>query len=965
MFHLEDLAGLARTIDPERAESLVQELGDAPALIPAILLATAFPPFTPRQDWQLEGLSRLAHAGFRRPRNLREFEVVLESALESGASPEERIARFRRAVWLEKARIALRELLPTSLGGAHVETTSLELSQLADAVLGLALREAEAETEERYGPPLRADGERAELVVLGMGKLGGNELNAGSDVDLIFIYDTDEGESRVSLHEHFTRVTRRLVQLIDTPSADGLIWRVDLRLRPEGSQGPLVNSVAAAERYYETWGRLWERSALLRSRRSAGSVKLGQLLEREVITPFVFRHEVDPQIAAGLADLVHRSRRELSPSLERDLKLGPGGIREAEFFVQSLQLIWGGQQPLVRKKNTLEALARLRNRGLVSDREARSTASAYVLLRKVEHRIQWMTGLQTHLLPEEGPELERLARSLRFPKAEVLLSELERARADVHRVFQALAPHSSPVSRPSRYAALVAALDSGRDALLAASEGVYPNADVVEHLLALARRPDDLLGAVTRERYPSLAERVLEAVATSSDAEQAAQYLRSFFARFLSPAPYVAALAEDPIALRRLVTVLGASVFVGEALTARPDFADVVLFGEDVVTSPSEAVESEIQAQLAALPDDAEPYERQEALVTGLRIAKRRLMVEVAAADLEGTLGMREVMLLLSLLADEELQRAAEFELGPGSSGLAVIALGKLGGRELGYGSDLDVLFIYDPQKAPNPEEAGAYFARKAQRIIHLISEPNAAGPGYDLDTRLRPSGSQGMLVTSLESFARYHAVRLEGAAELGPGVQWSGAAWERQTLLRARYCAGDRALGERAIQIAERAAYDAGAPPAGELRRLRARMEKELGRERSDRYDLKTGRGGLLDVEFAVQWLQMVHGKDPAVRTTDTTEAIEALYRRGYLARAEYETFREGYRFLRRLEQRIHVLRGAGSSALELRSRGLQHLARRMGYRDGPGERALDQLLERYRDVTTEVREAFDRILT
>ena len=403
MFHLQDLAGLARTIDAERAEALSRELGHQPERLPAILLATAFPPFTPRQSWQLEGLTRVARAGFRRERTRREFETLLGGAFEAGRSSEERLAEFRRAIWIEKARIALRELLPTSLGGADIETSSLELSRLADAVLELALREAEAEAESRYGAPFRTDGRPSELVVLGMGKLGGNELNAGSDVDLVFVYDTDDGESRVSLHEHWTRVTRRLVQVIDTPSEDGLIWRVDLRLRPEGSQGPIVNSVSAAERYYETWGRLWERSALLRARRSAGSAKLGQLLEREVITPFVFRHEVDPQIAVGLAELVNRSRSELSTSAARDLKLGPGGIREAEFFVQSLQLIWGGQQPLVREKNTLEALSRLRNRGLVSDREARSTASAYVLLRKVEHRIQWMTGLQTHLLPTEGP----------------------------------------------------------------------------------------------------------------------------------------------------------------------------------------------------------------------------------------------------------------------------------------------------------------------------------------------------------------------------------------------------------------------------------------------------------------------------------------------------------------------------------------------------------------------------------
>jgi [glutamine synthetase] adenylyltransferase / [glutamine synthetase]-adenylyl-L-tyrosine phosphorylase len=953
---------LARYIDAERAEWLSKELGAGEEESAALLLGAAYPALTPTNDWQLEGLARLYREGFRIRRRTEESRVRLSEVMAAQASEEARLTALRRASWLEKARIALRELLPPALGGAPVEVTSHELSGLADAALAACLTEASVRTAQRYGQPLRANRQPSELCAFGMGKLGGHELNAGSDIDLIFFYDDDDGGSELSLHEHWSRVVRRTVSYIDTPSADGLLWRVDLRLRPEGSQGPIVNSVSAAERYYETWGRLWERSALLRARCSAGSRKLGLVIEREVISPFVYRKEVDPALASALGELLLRSRRELTEDAGRDLKLGVGGIREAEFFVQSLQLIWGGKQPVLRTRNTLQALTRLEGRGLVSDREAQEIASAYVLLRRLEHHVQWSSGLQTHLLPPPGAELDRAARCLRLRDSPTLIETLERARLAVHELFEALVPRSSTAAATARYAPLLSALDGTREELQRAAEQRYADADIAEHLAALARRPDGLLGSMTRERFPSLAERVLDALASSPDPCQAARYLRSFFGRFLSPAPYVAALAEDAPALNRLVTVLGSSAFVGEAVAARPDFADVVVFGAGAISEPRGAVQSEIDAQLAAIPADADQYERQQAFVTALRIAKRRVTVEVAAADLAGALGTRETTLLLSLLADEELERALAFVLGEEPHGLCVIAMGKLGGRDIGYGSDLDVIFIYDPAAAPRPEEAGVWFARVAQRVIRLVSEPGAAGPGYELDTRLRPSGSQGLLVSSLEAFARYHQVSL-GDAE-PPSVQPSGAPWERQALLRARVCAGDRALGERAISVARRAAYEGGAPDASEIRRLRERMERELGREREERLDLKSGRGGLLDVEFAVQWLQMRHGSDGRVRTTDTVVALEALSRAGYLERRRFEALREGYRFLRLLEQRIHVLRGAGSSVLEPGGRELRLLARRMGYRDLPSESAEQQLLTRYREVTSEVRGAFQAIL-
>jgi glutamate-ammonia-ligase adenylyltransferase len=954
---MEQLNRLAELIDSERARALASDLGGRPL---AVLLGTAFPPLTPQHAWQLEALDRLAERGWRAQRR----HVELVRALDAGgpAAASDAVMPFvRQKVWAEKARIALRELLPVELGGAELDSTAYELSLLADAALGHVLREAMREVEARSGPPMRADGERSSLAVFGMGKLGGLELNAGSDIDLLFVYDTDEGASGLTLHEHWTAVVRRLVELVETTSADGAIWRVDLRLRPEGSTGAIVNSADATERYYTRWGRLWERAALLRARPTAGDLRLGLLLEREIMHPFVYRRQVDPGIAAGLAELVARSRAELSPDPARDLKLGRGGIREAEFFVQTLQLVWGGREPSLKTRGTLSALSRLRSRGLVSDDEATSVSEAYVLLRKLEHRVQWMSGVQTHLLPQ-GDDLTRLAATLRVDEGS-LLAAVARAREVVHRLFTSLAPGPVSVTKPSSLVPVADLLVSRAETLDRAARDAFGSEEIGEHLRALARRPDGLLGELTRERYPGLVLAVLDELKASSDPEHAAEGLRAFFGRFLSPEPYVAALASQRLGLRRLVTAFASGAFIRDAVLARPELADLIVFGEAAISDPAAAVEIEIegQAQIQAAGGDA--GDGRDALVSGLRIAKQRVMVEVATADLAGALSTREATRHLAALADAELDSAVRHALGTGD-GLAVIAMGKLGGREIGYGSDLDVLFVYDPRKAPDEDEASAWFSYKAQAIIRLISEPHVAGPGYELDTRLRPSGSQGMLVTSIEAFARYHSVPPPGVEGKPSGVGSSGASWERQALLRARFCAGDPELGARALRIAEQAAYGGRAPDSLEIHHLRSRMERELAREREDRFDLKAGRGGLFDVEFAVQFLQMRNGADTRVRTPDTAEALEALATLGHVRAADYEALREGYRFLRRLEQRIHVQRGRGSSTLDTRDPGLRALAHRMGYRDGPGLFAVDALLARYKDVTENVRAAYRRVL-
>jgi glutamate-ammonia-ligase adenylyltransferase len=868
----------------------------------------------------------------------------------------------------ERLRVAARELLPH--GGSDIDVTSRELSDLASVSIELALAEALAWADARFGVPVSASGDRAAFVVLGMGKLGGHELNAGSDVDLLLLYDTDEGaivkdgvETETSLHEYFARVSQRFTATLSDVTEDGFVWRVDLRLRPEGARGPLVNSLAAAERYYETWGRTWERAALVRARPVAGDARLGHEV-LAALAPFVWRREVNPAVADEMIALTARARAEAASDPERDLKLGVGGIREVEFFVQSLQLIWGGREPSVRAPNTLDALRRLRARGFVTDREGREMADAYMALRRLEHRVQFATGLQTHTLPKPGdPLLDRIARSLGFAGERELERDLEKTRRRVASRFASLSREGRAEDRgPGALDRLLYAFDAGDEgavlAWLSTSFGPSASPDLARHLLALARRPDYPLGATTRDRFPDLAPVLVEALSDAADPEQAARLMATFFARLGTPSVYARALAEDPRATRALVGLFGASAFLGASMVGHPELADRLLFGRGAPTP--ESARGAIDEELAALAPDADV----EDFVGALRRAKGRVTMEVGLADLAGELTTRACTQVLSALADATLERATRFAWGSRRGALAVIAMGKLGGGEIGYGSDLDLFFVYDEARAVAGEDdaAAEEFVRTAQRVMRLVSAPSGDGPGYELDTRLRPSGNQGLLVVSLDVFARYHRVDGSDAADAVSTPEAHD--WERQALLKARACAGDPTLGAKVIALAHAAAYERGAPLPERVHHLRMRMERELAGERRGRYDLKLGRGGLVDVEFAVQWLQMKYGRDPRIRTTDTEVALGALETCGYLEPHLAAPLREGYRLLRRMEQRLRVLHGTSTQLIEEGALGMALLARRMGMRDGPRGTASEALVARYLEVTRDVRAAYTAVL-
>jgi glutamate-ammonia-ligase adenylyltransferase len=663
--------------------------------------------------------------------------------------------------------------------------------------------------------------------------------------------------------------------------------------------------------------------------------------------------------------LAERARVELATDPERDLKLGTGGIREAEFFVQALQLVWGGRDPRLRSPSMLSALRSLRARGLVTDKEGREVEAAYLVLRRLEHRVQFATGLQTHALPERGELLDRIARSLGFATSASLEEEVSLTRKRVHRALLSLRAGHESRAAPEELERLFVALDTGEEApVVARLEEHFEGAaspDLARHMLELARRPDSVLGAATREKSPELAANLVGALTGAADPEQASRFMARFFARLSTPSVYARALSEEPWALRRLVNLFGSSAFLGESIVGHPDLADRLLFGRSAPSVPGARLA--VEEEIAKLSNDAS--RDPDAFVGALRRAKGMVLLEVGFADLAAEMGTRGCTATLSALADAVVDRVTRFamrEQGADDLSLAVIAMGKLGGNEIGYGSDLDLVFVYDDRAAGesgDPERA----ARVAQRVLRLLSLPHGDGPGYALDTRLRPSGNQGLLVVSLDAFARYHGL----SSEVDPATA-QGRDWERQALIKARPCAGSVALGEAFVVLAHAAAYERGAPPPDRVHHLRARMEQELAGERRKgsraRYDLKLGRGGIVDVEFAAQWLQMKHGMDRRVRTTETETALAALEACGYLDPALAASLREGYGFLRRIEQRLRILHGASAQLIEEGAPGLPPLARRMGMRDGPQASASDSLLTRYREVTEDVRTAYLAVL-
>ncbi|NDY91960.1 bifunctional [glutamate--ammonia ligase]-adenylyl-L-tyrosine phosphorylase/[glutamate--ammonia-ligase] adenylyltransferase [Ideonella livida] len=751
------------------------------------------------------------------------------------------------------------------------------MTALAEATLELALAEACREADARYGAPLNEQGQRIDFWIIGMGKAGARELNVSSDIDLIYVYE-EEGETtgpqKITAHEYFAGVAKRLYALIGDVTEDGFVFRVDLALRPNGNSGPAVVSLAMLEEYFLVAGREWERFAWLKSRVLAPreSVTSGRARQLSaLVTPFVYRKYLDYSVFEGLRNLHRKIREEATrraagrPERANDVKLSRGGIREIEFIVQLLQVARGGQFPEIRTRSTLKALDKLAAGGLMKPETAQALGEAYVFLRQVEHRIQFLDDQQTHLLPTEDRDLGWIAASMDMVcSADTceLLDKLCAVRELVATEFDALL-HDR---RPPRPGAVGGCRNCGgplpvdADALLEK----LPEA-LLQRVRPFAASPKvQALKDDAKLRLGQLLQRAGQTLRDGHCSEEAAQRFVDWLEPLLRRDSYLTLLAERPAVQQRLLRLLGLARWPMRYLLQHPGVIDELADERQMADRFDRAAfEADLEERHAAWMRSGEADEG--SLLDTLRRAHHAEIFRILVRDVEGRISVEQVADDLSALADAVLACTLRWawahlrQRHRPEPQFAVIAYGKLGGLELGYGSDLDVVFLYDDADEADPYQAQEVYTAFVRKLIAWLTLRTAAGELFDIDTALRPNGNSGLLVTSITSFDNYQRGR-------GSNTAWT---WEHQAITRARFCAGSAALGER-FEATRRAVLCAPrdlAALAGEVAGMRQKVSQAKP-VRADRYDVKLSEGGMMDVEFAVQYLVLAHAcPNPALQ--------------------------------------------------------------------------------------------------
>jgi len=778
----------------------------------------------------------------------------------------ETLRRFRHA---EALRLVFRDVndlddLPGTLSAT---------SMLYEALLGAALAWSERAMAARYGQARDADGALQRLVVVGFGKLGGGELNFSSDIDLVLAYPhggQSDGARALDNSEYFVRLGRQLVRLLHEPTVDGICARVDLRLRPFGNAGRLALSFAAMEQYYQNEGRDWERYAWIKARPVAGDRVAGKQLQ-EMLRPFIYRKYLDYTAFAGLREMKALIDAEVArKDLADNLKLGPGGIREIEFIVQLTQLIRGGREPSMRVRGLLPALTACEARGHISAARARMLRDAYVFLRRLENRVQMLRDAQTHDIPPDALCRERIALGLGYPDWDTLGATLAVHRAIVSDEFAAvLMPQGGRAAKvPAADNVLwQRACDESLDAGVLEASGFVPGDELADTLLKLPQASSvRAMSARSRERLDHLMPQLFGAARDSAAPVPCLLRLCRLVQAVARRSAYLALLEEQPLARKRLARLFADSAFLAERVIAQPLLLDDVL---DPRIDQLPLKRADISAEIARVLGTLDEREA-EAELERINEFKASTAFRLGLAFNDGRADAVSTARRLAALADSvvgavttlaERELVAQHGRLPGEgSGFAVLGYGSLGGEELGFASDLDLVFIYDGQRAQamsdgaRPLEGARWYQRLAQRVMNWLTVLTRGGRMYEVDTRLRPDGSKGLLVISLDGFAAYQRSRA-----------WT---WEHQALLRARPVAGDAALTAQLAEVRRQilAVPRERAAVLAEVSSMRQRWRAERDRSGPAEIDLKQGHGALLDIEFALQGLVLAHAQAPGL---------------------------------------------------------------------------------------------------
>jgi len=804
--------------------------------------------------------------------------------------------------------------------------TLASLSSLADEILLAAHKAAIESLAGRFGMPIDADGGRISLVILAMGKLGGSELNFSSDIDIIFLYPEDgetDGARTLSANEYFVRLARRITRLLEDTTEDGFVYRVDTRLRPFGESGPPVVSFASLESYLLKHGRSWERYAYVKAR-IIGETELGAVakeLSSNIIDPFVYRRYLDFGVFESLREMkalivAEVRRRELA----NNIKLGPGGIREVEFIVQSLQLVRGGSNGKLRCPELAIAMRELDHSRSLPAESIEELTAAYRFLRRLENLIQALRDQQTHDLPEDDLNRARLAYAMQFENWSSLADVLSMHRANVSRHFQEVAFRAQGEAGVATTANSIAALWSGdgdesRWSELLLEQGFDQHELLAGELVAYSRsRPVLELGSSARKRLRHFIPELLALLHGRQKPAQTLKRVLNIISRILRRSAYIALLNENHAALQRLVDLCEQSAYLADEIGRFPVLLDEML-DPRIFTAGVSA--SEMAVEITARLQQAAGGSSEEQIEI-LSQFQRATLFRIAIADFSGEMPIMKVSDALTDLAELVLERTlacawADMVVKHGEptyrldgvrhkAGFGVVAYGKMAGMELSYQSDLDLVFLHDSvgdeqqTDGASPLDNNLFFARLVRRLVHFLTTQTSSGALYEVDTRLRPSGRSGLLVSNVEAFERY---QLENA--------WT---WEHKALLRSRPVAGSVKVNRKFEQVRSNILRNHVDTEklADEVKEMRARMRTQLDKTSEDKFDLKQGRGGIADLEFLVQYLALKNaaGNKAVIHYRDNIRQLGTLGAANCLPPSDVSELQQIYREYR---ARLHQL--------------------------------------------------------
>lgn len=859
--------------------------------------------FAQRVRRRYESQLHLLAPGLPTPAHLRNtFDAFKAAGQDTGSA-----LRMTRALVLER-------LLNLDCDGqAELGEVTQAMTELAEFALNQALSEVLATLDKTHGPPLAASGQRADVWIVGMGKLGARELNVSSDIDLIYIYDEDgdtagdaQGRGRMTNHEYFGKAVRGVYALVGDTTEHGFVFRVDLALRPNGNSGPAAVSLDALEQYLHVQGREWERFAWLKSRVVApvASVQSGAVLPlRQVVMPFVFRRYLDYSVFDALRLLHHQIRDHASkrsagrPERANDVKLSRGGIREIEFIVQLLQVVRGGQYPELRTRPTLKALPRLVKANLMSSETAQALAQAYTFLRQVEHRIQYLDDQQTHILPTQDADLAWIASTLGFACTQHLLEQLDSHRELVAQEFDKLLGGGAPECKGCQSGKSTESVVTMSELLPQLGDAFRQRlASWLEHPRVLALRDE------ARARLMRLLSRTAQWVREKRVSEAAAVGLVDWMEPLLRRESYLALLLERPNVHERLLHLLGAARWPARYLLLHPGVIDELAASTmlderfDVTGFEAELEYRRLALQSAGEDDD-------EDLLNLLRRAHHAEVFRTLARDIEGKLTVEQVADDLSALADAVLRVTTRWcwirlkKAHREQPQFGIIAYGKLGGKELGYGSDLDLVFVFDDDDDRAPEA----YANLVRKLINWLTVKTGEGDLYEIDTALRPNGNAGLLITSFSSYANYQQRR-------GSNTAWT---WEHQAITRARCVLGDADLHQRfdAVRTAVITAERDVEALRTEISAMRERVASAHP-VKPEVFDLKFSHGGMMDAEFVMQFLVLSQSRQhPELMVNAGNIALlERAEVLGLLPLGFGHAAASAYRTLRQLQHRARL---------------------------------------------------------